>query len=481
MFTGLRARLMLSFSLLLLVCLGILTTTFVLLFFVWVSLPELASARLLDASGSMVTHVRSLVQQGQRLPESIESVQTLTRERGMRMLAVTVTVSGGRIVADSEGEWAGERIGLVLSAKQREEIRAQRSPQLRGRLRAPDGRLLYYVAVPVSLTQGDAPRLLYLALTMTAREAARPFIGSLLISVLLAGLVAFALSILLAFWLSQSLARPLQRAAIAAERVATGDYTVSLDIAAPDEARRLADSFNTMTRAVQASQQSQRDFVANVSHELRTPLTSIQGFAQAILDGTANDGPAIRRAAGVIVDEAERLARMVRNLLDLARLESGDVPMARNEVDLVALLQGCVSRLDLLARKKKVALVLDTSPAASITGDGDRLMQVFTNLIDNAIKHTGDGGKVTVQFADVRPEMVGVEVRDTGRGIPQDELPRVFERFYQVDKSRTRQTGAGLGLSIALEIVRAHGGDIIVQSEVGQGTVFKVVLPSKVG
>jgi two-component system sensor histidine kinase ResE len=151
--------------------------------------------------------------------------------------------------------------------------------------------------------------------------------------------------------------------------------------------------------------------------------------------------------------------------------------MARNEVDLAALLQGCVSRLDVLARKKNVTLTLDRSQAASVVGDGDRLMQVFTNLIDNAIKHTGDGGTVTVQFVHGGAGVVGVAVRDTGRGIPEEELSRVFERFYQVDKSRTRQTGAGLGLSIALEIVRAHGGDITVQSEVGRGTTFTVTLP----
>ena len=472
MFSGLRSRLMLSFSALLLVCLTILTITFVLLFFVWVNLPQFAYSRLLDAAGPLAAHLRVLAQQGDRMPDLVLSIRDLARDRGMRIFLINLP--GGRIIADSEDEWVGENVRFVLRSSKEEG--GDLLPEARGQVRAPDGGRLFYVAIPMA--RGEQARGPYLALTMTRWEAARPFWGSLMVSVLLSGLVAFALSILLALWLARSLARPLQRAAQAAERVAAGDEDVLLDIPSPDEARRLASSFNTMIRAVRASQQSQRDFVANVSHELRTPLTSIQGFAQAILDGTAGDAASVQRAASVIHQEADRLARMARDLLDLARLESGQETMALAPLDLTALLRACVSRFTLLAEDKGVQLNLDLPPALQISGDGDRLMQVFTNLIDNALKYTDAGGKIVLRAAKIEDaDAVSVLISDTGCGIPQSELPRIFERFYQVDRSRAAKRGVGLGLAIVSEIVRAHGGTIEVQSIEGVGTQFTVTLP----
>jgi signal transduction histidine kinase len=250
----------------------------------------------------------------------------------------------------------------------------------------------------------------------------------------------------------------------------------------PDEAHRLAQSFNTMTRAVEVSQRSQRDFVANVSHELKTPLTSIQGFAQAILDGTASDEPAIHRAASVIQGEAERLSRIVGRLLDLTRLESGEVSMTWSAVDLAKLARSSADRFALLAGQKGVHLALDLPDSVPIIGDGDRLTEVLTNLVDNALNHTEPGGRIGLAVSDANDDSVTVSVTDTGRGIPAEDLPRIFERFYQVDKSRSRQTsagrpGVGLGLAIVSEIVRAHNGRVNVESVLGVGSRFAVTLP----
>jgi two-component system OmpR family sensor kinase len=474
LFTGLRARLMLSFSLLLLVCLCTLTLTFALLLVAWGSVQNLAYARLADAAAPAVVHIRELRQQGERLLESIEIMYEQASERGMRFLAVSMP--GGAILADTEGQWVGQRIQITpLPAEM-----PARQTSLRGRARGPDGKRLFCMAVSLAPAEGESPRTIYLVLTMTWREAIRPLIRSLLASAALAGAVALALSVLFALWLARTLSDPLRRAAVAAERVAAGDYDVSLDIALPEEGRRLANSFNTMTRAVQASQRSQRDFVANVSHELRTPLTSIQGFAQAILDGTAHDEQDLRRAASVIYGEAERLSRMVHKLLDLARLETGEIAMSQSQVDLVPLLQACIERFDALARERHIRLAADLPPTALVTGDGDRLMQVFTNLVDNALKHTNTGGKVALTLT-ASDESVSISVADTGRGIPAEDLSRIFERFYQVEKSRSRhgnlERGVGLGSAIALEIVHAHGGDIQVESIVDVGTRFVVHLP----
>jgi signal transduction histidine kinase len=293
--------------------------------------------------------------------------------------------------------------------------------------------------------------------------------------ILRSALVAFAASVVLAWLISRWVSAPLQKTAEAARSVAAGDYDRRLTPSGPDEAHSLATSFNEMLQQVQGNQQAMRDFVANVSHELRTPLTSIQGYAQAILDGTAPD---VERAAGVIHGESERLGRLVEELLDLARMDTGQAPLERKPVDLGAVLAAIVERLNLKATKKSVQLQNEVSSLPSLIGDGDRLAQVFTNLIDNALVHTPEGGEVRLE-AEASSGWVAVHVDDTGPGIPPEELSRIFERFYQLDKARSGSgpRGAGLGLAISREIVEAHGGSLEAQSVVGRGSRFTVRLP----
>jgi signal transduction histidine kinase len=240
----------------------------------------------------------------------------------------------------------------------------------------------------------------------------------------------------------------------------------------------LAKVFNEMTGQLQASQQSQKDFIANVSHELKTPLTAVEGFAQAILDGTADSPEAIQRSAQVIRSEAGRMHRMVMDLLDLARLDAGTADFQRAPVDLGKLLSDITARFIPLSHDADVNLQTHIRTLPGFIGDGDRLAQVFANLIDNAIKHTPAGGEVTL-YAEPAGDKVKIWVSDTGQGIPPEELSRVFERFYQLDKSRRggKGRGVGLGLAIAREIVHAHGGGLTVESHVGQGSKFIVQLP----
>ena len=293
--------------------------------------------------------------------------------------------------------------------------------------------------------------------------------------ILRAALVALAASAVLAWLISRWVSAPLQNTAEAARSVAAGNYDERLTPSGPDEAHSLATSFNEMVHQVQDNQQAMRDFVANVSHELRTPLTSIQGYAQAILDGTAPD---TKSAAGVIHGESERLGRLVEELLDLARMDTGQAPLDRKPVDLKEILAAIVERLKLKAAKKGVQLQNEANSIPLLIGDGDRLAQVFTNLIDNALKHAEQGGKVRL-MAEMSSGWVSVHVDDTGPGIPPEELSRIFERFYQLDKARSGSgpRGAGLGLAISREIVEAHGGSLKAESVVGRGSRFTVRLP----
>jgi two-component system sensor histidine kinase ResE len=228
-----------------------------------------------------------------------------------------------------------------------------------------------------------------------------------------------------------------------------------------------------MSAEVRVTQQSQRDFMANVSHDLKTPLTSIQGYSQAIIDGTARD-PA--RAAEVIYDEAGRLNRMVIELTDLARMQAGQLTMRMTSIDVSQIASAVAHKLTVVAERKGVMLQVESPPMPAIDGDGDKLVQVFNNLIDNAIKFTPGGGHIRVE---TRLNQGGVEaiVQDTGIGIGQAELPRIFERFYQVDKARGPKRGTGLGLAITYQIIQTHNGRIDVESREGQGTTFTVWLP----
>ncbi len=294
---------------------------------------------------------------------------------------------------------------------------------------------------------------------------------------LVGGSVALVLALFLAFGVARWVADPLQRLVNAA-RTFSGETMRPLPLEGPREVRELVGAFNQMTARVQAGQTAQREFVANVSHELKTPLTSIQGFAQAILDGTANTPEQQKQAAQIIYDEAGRMHRLALDLLDLARLDAGIADLKRDPLDLNALVKSIAERFMPQARAAGVTLDVRFVPLPAITGDGDRLAQVFTNLVDNALKFTPSGGQIGLRTVALETG-VEVHVQDSGAGIPPESLPHIFDRFYQADPARQggKKHGAGLGLAIAREIVAAHGGKISVRSTQGQGSLFIVHLP----
>jgi signal transduction histidine kinase len=301
---------------------------------------------------------------------------------------------------------------------------------------------------------------------------------SVLRPILQAAGIALLISIFLSWLMSRWVAAPLDRMAEVSRAVAAGDFDQRLMPGGPEEVRGLALTFNEMVARVQTGRKAQRDFVANVSHELKTPLTSIQGFAQAILDGTAQDAEALQHAAQVVFDEAQRLHRLVEDLLELARMDAGQIDFHHDRVEITVLLSAVVERLGVKAAKAGVDVIQKVGQLPVLIGDGDRLAQVFMNLIDNAIKHTPDGGQVSL-WGEYAEGWISIHVEDTGPGIPEEELSRIFERFYQLDKARPggMDRGVGLGLAITREIVRNHQGRMVAQSELGRGSRFTVQLP----
>lgn len=221
------------------------------------------------------------------------------------------------------------------------------------------------------------------------------------------------------------------------------------------------------------------DFIANVSHELRTPIAMLQGYSEAILDNVVESDEERNEMIRIIYDESQRMGRLVTDLLDLARMESGYMTLYQEDVPLVPVIERMTHKFVQAAREKQVDLQFETNLAQEkvISIDEDRIEQVLTNLIDNAIRHTGENGTVIVRVTEER-SYAKIEVQDSGMGIPQDDLPYVFERFYKADKARTRSKGGtGLGLAITRNIVEAHKGNVAVNSVEQKGTTFIIYLP----
>jgi signal transduction histidine kinase len=317
--------------------------------------------------------------------------------------------------------------------------------------------------------------------------------------IIYSGLIALLLSLAVAFLFARWIADPLQKVIIAARTMPSVEAK-PVDVRGPHEVQELTHAFNSMIGRTQASQKSQRDFVANVSHELKTPLTSIQGFAQAILDGTADTEESRQQAAQVIYEEAGRMHRMALNLLDLARLDAGTADITMSPVNLPALLHTVAEKFTPQSQKAGVEIKVEAaSNLPTLTADGDRLSQVFINLLDNALRFTPSGGVITIRaevlesdsllFEKTRTRKASeqvdsrkgilVSVSDTGAGIPDEAQAHIFDRFYQADPSRGGgvKHGSGLGLAIVKEIIQAHGGRIGVRSGLGEGTTFEIFLP----
>jgi len=352
----------------------------------------------------------------------------------------------------------------------------------RCRLEVPDEPAILCVSMALDPAVLEALQETDAAAIIVARPAASlgEIMGDLAPRLVFSGLIGVAAALVLGFAFSQSVAAPLRGIARAARSVARGNYRQRVPATGPQEVRDLAANFNRMTEEVQRSQQTLRDFLANISHELKTPLTSIRGFSEAILDGTIDDPEGIERSAKVISDESNRVLRLVQELLDLSRIESGQVSMEQDDVDLHELFDHVSEVFALRAEDAGVALDVTVQGKAVIRGDFDRLEQVMNNLLDNALRYTPKGGMVRVGCRDLQPGTLQVTVSDSGPGIPATELPHLFERFYRggANQGAGGRKGYGLGLAISREIVRAHGGEIWAASEEGHGTTFVFTLPT---
>lgn len=293
-----------------------------------------------------------------------------------------------------------------------------------------------------------------------------------------AALAAMVAAVLLSALFSRSVIAPVQTMSLATQRIAEGRYDERVQVNGDDELAQLAARFNQMAEKLDQVESMRRRLIGDVSHELRTPLTAIKGSMEGLMDGVL---PANDETYQQVHAEAERLNRLVDDLQELSRVEARAYQLDIKALDVSALVKTVSKRLAPRFESKRITLDLELAPdIPRILADEDRAVQVLTNLTGNALQYTPEGGRITISAKRINNNEVQIAIQDTGIGIPPEHLANIFDRFYRVDKSRSRQNGggSGIGLTIARALVEAHGGRIWAESKgEGWGSTFAFTLP----
>ncbi|WP_237582482.1 sensor histidine kinase [Pontibacillus yanchengensis] len=292
---------------------------------------------------------------------------------------------------------------------------------------------------------------------------------------LLAGLIAILLTVLAIFILSHFITRPLVRMKRATEEIINGDSKVSLKSKRKDELGQLANSIVILSDELERLKQDRKEFLASISHELRTPLTYIKGYANIASRDMISDSER-QDYLGIIREETDHVTHLVKNLFDLAKMDQNQFVIQKENVNLCEMLKKVRDKMHPILNDNHLRLNITCPANIIIFVDPDRFQQVILNLMDNAIKHSPNQSTINI---DVKRNMtsIAITVRDEGEGIPEEEIPFIFERLYRIDKSRSREFGgSGLGLSIVKEIIEKHGGEVKVESAVGNGTKMTILI-----
>jgi signal transduction histidine kinase len=419
----------------------------------------------------------------QRLEQSplllVEYINAAAEQLDLHILMVERT--SGEIAYDTEHELDGEAVVIPEDENEIERPNEFR-PYVYWQPEADQAGDNFVMMMALPSVSGSArfptpqeePYWLVLAIHQdTIRDAWR----GLLPQLGLAALIALPIAIVLASLVATYISRPLQQLTTASQLVAEGSYDVDVNVNRRDEVGRLAQSFSTMAQRVGETHSQMRALIANVSHDLKTPLTSILGFSQALRDGSTQDKAEVEHMGEVIHKEAERLSNRLNDLLYLAELESGQSVLQTDEIDLRRLIETSVQRIEGDVKKRGVDLNVELADA-TISGDGAKLERAVENLLDNARKYTPSGGQIYVVMSPNRRE-VTIEIANTARDVGEDELPRLFERFYRRERARSENgaaSGSGLGLAIAKDLVEMHGGELDASLRNGR-LAFTLTLP----
>lgn len=410
-----------------------------------------------------------------------EEIQRQTRRLADKLdLRITVLDKTGKVLGDSEKESS-----LMESHGDRLEIAEAVENGFGQSIRFSDtlNYNMKYVAVRVG--QGDSVLgVVRFALPLSEVQLEIRLIYRV---VLFGAIAAVMIAMVVAYFVSRSITLPVRQMKETAERIAKGDFSRRVRVKSKDEFGELARSLNTMADELQQKMENLKkmdsmrtDFVANVSHELKTPLTLIKGYIETLEDKAMDDKQKSSRFISIIKEHTDRLGHIIDDLLSLSELELSKDCLYETEFDLKELIDEISLGFERAVTERSQTLTVSSQGGdLRIKADRDKVEQVFVNLIDNAIKYTKESGRIEVSLLG-QDQAVSVTVRDNGIGIPKEHLGRVFERFYRVDKARSRQLGGtGLGLGIAKHIVLVHNGNITIESELNRGTKVSVTLPKE--
>ena len=338
------------------------------------------------------------------------------------------------------------------------------------------------VAIPISGEETGAGYVIYI---IDNKQTMQNLNNQIFRLILEAVMIGFAISIAVSLIISKTLLSPIQGMTSAAAAMADGDFSRKIGVDSEDEIGILARTFNnmaaqieTMLEELQRAEVLRREFVANVSHELRTPLTSIRTYAETLSDSEELPPDTEEEFLHVIINESDRMTKIVQDLLELSRFDSGNSTLALEKFSIERSIREVYAAIALDAKKRDHTLNLELGwKMPLITGDRARVEQVLMNVITNSLKYTPDGGTINI-LGMLSGDNICITIEDTGMGIPHEDIERVFDRFYRVDKARSRESGGtGLGLSIAKEIITMHGGEISINSTQGVGTSVTITLP----
>lgn len=325
------------------------------------------------------------------------------------------------------------------------------------------------VVIPLRVSEGlDAVIFLYMPLTAIT-DAFHPIRNFLLIGILL----IISLLILIGRKMTNRIVQPIKQMEKIAKEIAQGDFSIRLAINGKDEVASLGKSINVMSSNLGEVDRNRREFLGNVSHELRTPISYLKGYSEALEEGIITP----EKYVEIIQKETDRMNQLVHDLLDLAQLEGDSYPISKEPIIFSELVKDVWNRFEWKLNEKILVTEFNLDEEVVVNGDYGRLDQVVDNLLSNAIKYTPENGKIKISVLQENTSGVLI-IEDEGIGIPKEDLPYIFERFYRVEKARTRKSGGtGLGLSIVHKIVHKHNGEITLDSQLGKGTVVMVKIP----
>jgi signal transduction histidine kinase len=295
---------------------------------------------------------------------------------------------------------------------------------------------------------------------------------------LLSGIGAFFLVLGFTLLLSRKLSFPLIELTKATRKISTGDYEARVSVTSKDEIGSLAQAINDLAVDLKRYKDSRSEFFANISHELRTPMTYLEGYTKVLQEGLYQSDEEKNQYLTIVHQEAVRLKLLIHDLFELSKMEEGKVPLQPEWIDVTEVVDQVLLKTKMKAKEKGLTFQLDIGEDIPlIFADGHRIEQVLYNLIDNAIRYT-EQGTISVSLSQSLTDSVSIHIKDSGIGIPESEIPYIFERFYRVEKSRAREFGGtGLGLAIVKKLIELHGGKVKVTSQSGEGTTFSITLP----